>query len=205
MDEETLLTDSAAPDAVNQSEEAQGVQEIQGVQEVQEVQEVQDASTSEPQNAVKEVEKVAEEYVFEAPEGRSFDPELIAKFGELAGELGLSNEGANKLVNGMSQMLEQKQQHAIEQVQQGWIESAKADSEFGGDALNASLGHAKKALDAFGTPELTAFLNETGAGNHPEVIRAFVKIGRMLSEDGLVKGSASTPERSITDILYPNM
>lgn len=202
MDVETLLTDSQ-DDAVPQ--EVQEVQEAQEAQEVQEVQEVQDASTNEPQNVDKAAEKVAEEYVFEAPEGKTFDPELIAKFGELAGELGLSNEGANKLVNGMSQMLEQKQQQALQQVQNSWIESAKADSEFGGDALNENLGYARKALDTFGTPALTDFLNQTGAGNHPELIRVLVKVGRMLGEDGFVKGGASTASRSITDILYPDM
>jgi hypothetical protein len=220
MNKDTLLIDSDAQDTAHEdaSTNEDALQESQdastnedALQESQDastnedaLQESQDASTNEGA-IIKEDEKIAEEYVFEAPEGKSFDPELIAKFGELAGELGLSNAGANKLVNDMSLLLEKKQQQAVQQVQNAWIERAKADAEFGGEALKENLGYAKRALDTFGTPELTAFLNQTGAGNHPEIIRTFVKVGRMLGEDGVVKGNVSASSRSITDILYPNM
>ena len=41
----------------------------------------------------------------------------------------------------------------------------------------------------FGTPELRDVLNMTGLGNHPEIIRAFYRAGKAISEDAFVSGS----------------
>jgi hypothetical protein len=48
---------------------------------------------------------------------------------------------------------------------------------------------AKKALDAFGTAELRSLLNESGLGNHPEVIRFMFRAGKAISEDSMVTGN----------------
>jgi hypothetical protein len=61
-----------------------------------------------------------------------------------------------------------------------WAAAAVADKEYGGDMLTDSLVTAKKALDAFGTPELRTLLNDSRLGNHPEVIRFMVRAGKAL-------------------------
>ena len=73
-----------------------------------------------------------------------------------------------------------------------WSESSRTDKEFGGDKLNENLAVAQKAMNAFGTPELRAVLNKTGLGNHPELIRAFVRAGKAISEDTFVPGGKTT-------------
>ena len=48
---------------------------------------------------------------------------------------------------------------------------------------------ATRAFAQFSSPELKSIMNDTGLGNHPEMIRAFSKIGEMLGEDSLVVGT----------------
>jgi len=150
-----------------------------------------------------------EKYEFNAPEGVSLDKGVIGDFEGIARELNLSQESAQKLIDTLGPKLAASQSDQIKstiaEAQATWLDASKTDKEFGGDALNANLGAAKKALDAFGTPELKQLLNESGLGNHPEVIRTFVRIGKQISDDGIVKGhppgnGPKPPEK----VLYPN-
>ena len=133
-----------------------------------------------------------EKYEFKAPDGREFDGETIAAYSEVARELGLSQDAAQKLLDRMGPQMAQRQEAQIQAVRDEWTKSATSDREFGGPALAENLSVAKKALDAFGTPELRDLLNTSGLGNHPEVIRLFFRAGKAISEDRFVSGSAST-------------
>jgi hypothetical protein len=65
---------------------------------------------------------------------------------------------------------------------------------------------ARKALESFGSPALKELLNNTGLGNHPEVIKAFHKVGKLISEDKMVKGTPATPgSDDIAKKLFPSM
>ena len=96
---------------------------------------------------------------------------------------------------------------AIKAAQDQWTADAKADKEFGGEALAENLSVAKKALDQFGTPELRTLLNDSGLGNHPEIIRAFYRAGKAISEDRFVPAGAGVRTGGARDAaksLYPN-
>ena len=63
-----------------------------------------------------------------------------------------------------------------------------------------------KAIETFGTPELRSLLDSTGMGNHPEVVRLALKIGKAISEDTIVRGR-NTPSGGAKDpasVLYGN-
>lgn len=135
---------------------------------------------------------VPEKYEFTAPDGREFDGETIAAYSEVARELGLSQEAAQKLLDRMGPQMAQRQEAQIQAVRNEWTKAATSDKEFGGEKLSENLSVAKKALDAFGTPELRDLLNTSGLGNHPEVIRLFFRAGKAISEDRFVGGSATT-------------
>lgn len=70
------------------------------------------------------------------------------------------------------------QEHA-KQVK-AWEKEARSLPDIGGDKFDENLGVAKAALDAFGSKELKALLDETGLGSNPHVISAFVKAGAAL-------------------------
>lgn len=137
-----------------------------------------------------------EKYEFKAVEGRKLDSEIVDTFSEVARELNLTQEAAQKVLDRMSPKMAQRQAAQIEAIRSEWANASKTDKEFGGDKIDANLGVAKKALDQFGTPELRTLLNESGLGNHPEVIRLLYRAGRAISEDGYV-GSSSGAARQM--------
>jgi hypothetical protein len=130
-----------------------------------------------------------EKYEFKAPEGRQFDAEVLNTYSEVARELNLSQEAAQRVLDAMAPKMAERQMAQIEAVKAEWANTSKTDKEFGGEKLSENLSTAKKALDAFGTTELRTLLNESGLGNHPEVIRFMYRAGLAISEDRVVTGT----------------
>ena len=149
-------------------------------------------------------EGAPEKYEFKAPEGQAFDGTVLGAYSEIAKELNLSQEAAQKVLDKVAPVIQARQAEQIEAVRTAWGESAKTDKEFGGDKLTENLAVAKKALDTFGSPELKKLLNESGLGNNPEVIRAFYRAGKAISEDKFVVGKAAPADANDARSLYPN-
>lgn len=137
-----------------------------------------------------------EKYEFTPPEGKEFDAEVIGQFSDIAKELNLSQEAAQKLVETMGPKIAERQMAQIEMVRNEWAQQAQTDKEYGGEKLQENLAVAKKALDSFGTPELRALLNESGLGNNPEVIRFMFRAGKAISEDTYVGNSTGAANKS---------
>lgn len=147
---------------------------------------------------------------FQLPEGLSLDERLFGEFTKTAKEIGLNQDQAQTLVNMGAQLsqkiMDQAQADHVQRVN-SWAEETRNDKEIGGEQLQANLATAKKAMDAFGSDELIAVLDSTGLGNHPAIIKAFVKAGKAMSEDTLMPGGAQVPtaQKSLAQTLYPNM
>lgn len=140
------------------------------------------------------------------PEGMAIDPELGKEFLEFAASKKLTQEDAQGLLD-LSLKLEAKKAEQHQAAVTQWAAESKADKEFGGASFDANLSLAAKALDAFGSPELSSLLKSTGFGNHPEVIRTFVRVGKAVGEDKLVQRGTSAPvatKSSDPVSLYPN-
>ncbi len=150
---------------------------------------------------------VSENYDFKAPEGVTFDADVLGEFSGVAKELKLSQADAQRVVDvgaKLSQKWQAQQTSAIEKVTAEWVSAATADKEYGGDKLAESLSVAKKAVQAFGTPELSKLLEESRLGNHPEVIRFMVRAGKAISNDSIVVGGSgvSAKSKSTAEVLY---
>lgn len=155
----------------------------------------------------KKPEGAPEKYEFSAPEGTELDKAAVEQFEPIARELNLSQEQAQKLVDlygskVMPQLMKQQAESWQKQVAD-WGTAAKEDKEIGGDKFGANLEKAKQAMGTFATPELREFLESSGMGNHPEMIRLMVKVGAAMSEDNLVT-SNEKGQRSAADVLYGN-
>jgi hypothetical protein len=162
-----------------------------------------DASTQTTET--KAPEAVApESYEYTMPEGVQLDKTAADEFTAIAKELKLDQATAQKVADVGAKMA-QRQTEAHAKMVETWTEAVKSDKEIGGDKLAENLGVARKALDAFGTPELRDVLNATGFGNHPEVIKAFYKIGKAISEDRFVTGGAKGPETDMAKRMFPSM
>lgn len=149
--------------------------------------------------------KAPEQYAdFTLPEGYQLDSAMADKFKSLARELDLTQEQAQKLVSLDAERVASQAQQ-VQQTSAAWLDQTKGDKEIGGDKLLENVAIAQKALNAFGTPELKALLEQTGMGNHPEIIRAFFRAGKSISEDTFVAGgTASNGTRDHASALYPN-
>lgn len=160
-----------------------------------------DAAPTTPPTEVQEVD-----YTFEMPEGIDLDKAGVDEFTAIAKELKLPKDAADKLVGLEVKRLQKAQQDHVTLVE-SWAEQVKVDQEIGGDKLAENLAVARKAVDAFGSPGLKDLLNSTGLGNHPEVVKAFFKAGKAISEDGFVRGAPKSPatESDLAKSLFPSM
>jgi hypothetical protein len=202
---ETQMTDTAATtnEGAQTSQHSNGSQvtadalygDQQQASQGQDQQAAESANTDNPE-ANKDGEAQAEKpqgapekYEFTAPEGKQFDAEIIGKYSEIAKELNLTQDAAQKLVESMGPKIAERQLAQVEAIRNEWAQQSQVDKEFGGDKLNENMAVAKKALDSFGTPELRTLLVQSGLGNNPEVIRFMYRAGKAISEDTFVGSS----------------
>jgi hypothetical protein len=208
MSEETLVTSEAATTTEGEAVESAvsdtaSANQQSSVDDTQAEVDAQGEVTEESSEEAKP-DGAPEQYEFELADLK-VDPDSIDAFKEVARELDLSQDKAQALLSKMVPAMQTRQQALLSQARDNWATASKGDQEFGGDKLNENLAVAKKAMDAFGTPELTKLLNESGLGNHPEVIRVFFRAGKAISEDGFVRGQGSSDATSDpAKRLFPN-
>ena len=164
-------------------------------------------NTTNQTDTVGETDTLVEYTDFTVPEGVELNQELLGEFKDVAKGLKLNQEQAQALTDlgvKQAQAIFAKQEAARLAEVASWEQAAKTDKEFGGEKLQENLAVAKKAMDAFGTPELKAVLDKSGLGSHPELIRAFFKAGQLISEDRLVVGGRQpvTGSKTAAQVLY---
>ena len=188
-------------------------QQAESVQE----QQVSDETAVEDETSESEtLEGAPETYEFNtkiSDDSSELDPEVVTAFGEVAKELDLPQDAAQKVLDKVAPVIQAKQAKVLEQVKTDWANDSQADKEFGGENLAENLNVAKTALDAFGSDSLKSLLHETGFGNHPEIIRFMYRAGKAISEDSYIGNSegadslrTSGPKdfNAIANSLYSN-
>lgn len=130
---------------------------------------------------------VPEKYEVAAPEGMELDADMLEAFTPVFKDLGLGNEGVQKLVDAyapkIAAMMQQQQEQAVSEfktVIDGWKSETVKD--LGADA-NREMAYAGKFIDKVGSPELRKILDDTGVGNNIHFVRAFIKAGKMFAAD----------------------
>jgi len=152
-------------------------------------------------------------YELNFPEGVEANEATLNDITTYAKEHGLSNVQAQAQLNREIDLLAkgeefytQKHIQILEDSKKQWLEEVKKDPEIGGDKFDVTVSKAKRVIDKFGSDKLKAALNESGLGNHPEVVRLFAKIGDLDKEDTHVGGNGpvASPEEDRAKTLYPN-
>jgi len=149
---------------------------------------------------------VPEKYQFTLPDGLTAD-ETVTKFESIFRDLKLSNDDAQKLVSAYAEIkLEEGKSidTRLEEQHNTWKQAVLNDPEMGGTNFPATEKAAQSAVARFGTPALKSYLNSTGLGSHPELVRTFAAIGRAMAEDTIHTGKPSGSENNLFD-LYPSM
>jgi hypothetical protein len=147
-----------------------------------------------------------DKFVLKAPEESGLDATQVEEIAAYAKAQGFSQTQAQALVDRearLRQTWQDGQAALLEQKQAEWLASAKADKEFGGEGFAKNSELAKRVVHRFGSEALKQALEESGLGNHPELVRLLVRIGSAMGEDTLVTGAPSgkgptAPE----DVLY---
>jgi len=153
---------------------------------------------------------VPEKYDYSAlklPEGITLDTPLLAAVEPIFKELGLTQEGASKLVEAHAKAL------ASAEVQREadfktWMASQVAQNQAAlkkewGLAYEANLVISQKGMARYCSPAMKALLDETGLGNHPEFVKAFLQIGKSVTEDTPPPGGVPpSTKRDAASVLY---
>lgn len=148
------------------------------------------------------------------PEGFAKDDAVLSEFGKLAKDAGIKGEHAQKMFDLYANTVGAQQKKATESLaaeHARWVESLKSDKEVGGQTFDANVKLAQKAMHKYATPELRDFLSSTGLGNHPELVRLMVRVGKALGEDSIAPTSssggisASNSDAAFLRDLYPTM
>lgn len=172
----------------------------------------QQAATTEGQGAGETAAPAAtqgapEAYVFTAPEGHAFDAGVLTVFEASARKHGLTQDAAQDLLTSVGPAIAERQKAAIEErtadMKKAWGEQAKADKEYGGDKLAENLAIAEAGLEAHGTPELKAFLKESGLSHNPEMVRLFYRLGKLSSPDSSLAQGQPTGTAKGAQAFFP--
>lgn len=157
---------------------------------------------------------------FTVPEGYELDEKVFEEASALFKDLGLNQEGAQRLVDYYAKRsiaAEEAGVQLVADMRKEWMDQVKADPELG-----SRLGDIRKNVgrmyDSLENPQLVAAFKEamdlTGAGNHPAFVKLFDKLSQVLSEGGHVSGKGPSlagqqaPDAkpaSAAKALYPNL
>lgn len=150
------------------------------------------------------------------PDGFQADEKVLGGFKAKAKELGLDGAKASDLLGFYAQVQKdaaaQQEQH-VEQTRKAWKDAQAADKEFGGAELQKNIAAAHKVMTKYGTAELKSFLDDTGLGDHPELLRFFVRIAKADAEDTIADdetanttgNAAAADHQAQLKALYPTM
>jgi hypothetical protein len=126
------------------------------------------------------------------PNGLKLDEEKFAKAREVFHKSGLLPKQAEAVMKYYAESLASQSQAEMQRQE---AEHAAAVNKLRtelGDKYDEGVDLARSVVRQFGSPELIEFLNTSKLGDHPEMIRALMKVGKAMSED-TSRGSGSGP------------
>lgn len=129
-------------------------------------------------------------------EGFEIDNALIDTLSPVFKKYGLKNEAVQELAQAYAPIVAKQFAAQREAALGAWkaeIETWKNESiKMLGANADVEMALAARFIDKFGGPKLRELLNDTGLGNHPEVVKAFIKAGKAISEDVFVDPDIKT-------------
>jgi len=152
----------------------------------------------------------------ELPKDSVLDESHVKELSELASELGLSQEQAqtwledrsdivSEMLENAQEIVEKRAKEDLARASEQWKEELKSDPEVGGDNANETAELAKRFAEAYLPDELVSWLDETGYGNNPGIVKAFRKaaIDLDLAGDDMAKGGNGTSNpKNDSELFY---
>lgn len=149
---------------------------------------------------------IPEKYELKLEEGSKLDPSYVEKFSAFAKEKKMTQEQAQEFLareHTAVQSYYDQQLQNFEKTKEAWKQQTISDPEIGGEKFNENVELAHRALKQFGSENFIKEIDATGYGNHPELVRVFARIGKMMSESKMViPGTQSGGTREMSDVFY---
>tara|TARA_S200002703_G_scaffold160089_2_gene176891 strand:+ start:792 stop:1496 length:705 start_codon:yes stop_codon:yes gene_type:complete len=124
---------------------------------------------------------------FTTPEGvDSMGADILATYGEVAKELNLSQEQAQKMLDTVAPKIAAQHEATLTEQAQTWANEAANDPDFGGPNLKQNVAAARKAYRMGASEKLQSLLKESRMDVHPEMLKMFKFFGERVSEDKVV-------------------
>jgi len=128
----------------------------------------------------------------ERPDGYDFgedDEGVLNDFKEFAHYNNLTQDQADNLLGLFSELEEEGTNNEAQAMEDFKVQSTINLQREWGKNYDGNLDYARRAYAQFGSKELTDLMEDEGLGNHPEVVKAFSKVGQLLGEDALAVGT----------------
>lgn len=120
----------------------------------------------------------------ELPEGTMWDEEAKNGFLNAAHSAGLNKSQVEGILGWYGDYSKDVDMAGSQGIEKATQELKKT----WGERFDANIGLTQRAVAKLGGVELQAVLDSTGLGNHPDIIRAFHRAGKMMEEHGYVQG-----------------
>jgi hypothetical protein len=141
--------------------------------------------------------ETAEKYEFTRPtlpEGINYDEAQEGAFRTMAHEIGLSQAQAEKLYGFYHQNILDSYKEYVNTATKAKEEAETELKKEWGDQYNGNLEVAKRAMREFGGEEIAKFMEGSGLGNNPLLVKLFNQIGKAMLEDNLQSGKVKGEE-----------
>lgn len=147
--------------------------------------------TKEPEQ---QQETAPEHYVLKNANGEDVEPQELEMMSRMFKDVNLSQEQAQKLYSAYEKeqgsFIEQSQK-AFNQMRDDWFNQTISDPQLGGQNIGQTKLCIKRVMQQCGNKELSEFLNKTGLGFNPAMVRFMTKVGELLGNDNhFVQGQA---------------
>ena len=146
--------------------------------------------------------KPPDKYELKLAEKSLLTADDIKEVEEFAKNSGLSQEDATTELKWREHFAGQLQNRLVTDHQTKvaqWAGQVQSDKELGGKNFPETEANAARFMAKFGTPEFKKIMNETGGGNHPEIVRIFARVGKMMAEDDLQDPKLQDPIKETKD------
>jgi len=117
------------------------------------------------------------------------DEGVMDDYKEFAHHNNLTQDQADNLLGLFSDLQEEDAKNEEQAMEDLKVQTTIGLQRDWGKNYDGNLDYARRAYAQFGTPELTEIMDGSGFGNHPEVIKAFSKVGQLLGEEALAVGT----------------
>ena len=139
-------------------------------------------------------ETAPEHYVLKNANGEDVEPQELEMMSRMFKDVNLSQEQAQKLYSAYEKeqgsFIEQSQK-AFNQMRDDWFNQTISDPQIGGQNIGQTKLCIKRVMQQCGNKELSEFLNKTGLGFNPAMVRFMTKVGELLGNDNhFVQGQA---------------